>query len=176
MTPLTQFEKEYIQCLGDFFELNYLSKSDGMVFGVLVLRALTPEAGLGQNEIAHLVEKSKATVSRALDSLVQNGFCAYNLVETELKSPKVSKSKKLGRAKRRYFFDSEFRKISELKLDEQINGVSAIKTDLERIKGNIPTPEINNHQAFFSSAERLNSTLELWLLAYQKMKETFQNE
>ncbi|MHA2218154.1 MAG: helix-turn-helix domain-containing protein [Candidatus Hodarchaeales archaeon] len=139
-----------------------------MVFGVLVLRTLTPEAGLGQNEIANLVGKSKATVSRVLDSLVQNGFCAYNI--------KGTKQKKMGRAQRRYFFDSEFRKISELKLDQQINGVKAIKTDLERIKGEISTLEIKNHQEFFSSAERLNSALEMWLLAYQEMKEIFQNK
>ncbi|MHA2112883.1 MAG: hypothetical protein ACW98W_15505, partial [Candidatus Hodarchaeales archaeon] len=118
----------------------------------------------------------KATVSRVLDSLVQNGFCAYNLLETELKSIKGTKQKKMGRAQRRYFFDSEFRKISELKLDQQINGVKAIKTDLERIKGEISTLEIKNHQEFFSSAERLNSALEMWLLAYQEMKEIFQNK
>ena len=147
-----------------------------MVFGVLVLRTLTPEAGLGQNEIAHLVGKSKATVSRVLDSLVQNRFCAYNLLETEVKSIKGTKQKKMGRAQRRYFFDSEFRKISELKLDQQINGVKAIKTDLERIKGEISTLEIKNHQEFFSSAERLNSALEMWLFAYQKMKDIFQNK
>ncbi len=147
-----------------------------MVFGVLVLRALTPEAGLGQNEIAHLVGKSKATISRVLDLLVQNGFCAYNLLETELESTKGTKHKKMGRAQRRYYFDSEFRKISELKLDQQINGVKAIKKDLEKIIGDIPTSESYNHQEFFSSAERLNFTLEKWLFAYKKMKEIIQNK
>jgi predicted transcriptional regulator len=175
VTTLTRHEKEYIKCLGDFFKLNYLSRSEGMVFGVLVLRALTPEAGLGQNEIANLVGKSKATVSRVLDSLVQSGFCAYNLIETELKSAKGSKQKRMGRAQRRYYFDSEFQKISELKLDEQINGVKTIKANLENIKADVSTTETTNHQEFFSSAERLNSALEKWLLAYQKMKEIFQN-
>jgi hypothetical protein len=54
--------------------------------------------------------------------------------------------------------------------------VKTIKTDLERIKGEISTVEIKNHQELFSSAERLNSALEMWLLAYQKMKEIFQNK
>ena len=176
MTPLTYHEKEYLKCLEDFFELNFLSKSEGMVFGVLVLRALTPEAGLGQSDIAHLVGKSKATVSRLLDSLKQNGFCAYNLLETELKPTNGTKQKKMGRAQRRYYFNSEFGEISELKLEQQIEGVKVIKTDLKKIIEGISTSDTNNHQVLFASTDHLNSALDMWLLAYQKMKEVFQNK
>ena len=176
MNSLTYHEKEYLRCLGDFFELSYLSKSEGRVFGVLVLRALTPETGLGQSEIAQLVGKSKATVSRILDSLVQNGFCAYNLLETELKPTNGTKQKKMGRAQRRYYFNSEFGKIAELKLEQQIEGVKAIETDLKKIVKNISTTEINNHQVLFSSTEHLSSALDKWALAYQKMKGVFQDK
>jgi len=176
VTSLTYHEKEYLKCLGDFFELSFLSKSEGMVFGVLVLRALTPEAGLGQSDIALLVGKSKATVSRILDSLVQNGFCAYNLLETELKPTNGTKQRKMGRAQRRYYFNSEFGEIAELKLEQQIEGVMAIKTDLKKIIGDISTSDSNNHQVLFSSAEHLNSALDKWVLVYQKMKKVFQNK
>ncbi|MHA1976257.1 MAG: helix-turn-helix domain-containing protein [Candidatus Hodarchaeales archaeon] len=176
MISLTYHEKEYLRCLGDFFELSYKSKSEGMVFGVLVLRALTPETGLGQNEIAELVGKSKATVSRILDSLVQNGFCAYNLLETELKPTNGMKQKKMGRAQRRYYFNSEFGEIAELKLEQQIEGVMAIKTDLKKIREDISTSDTNIHQGLFSSTDHLDSALDKWALAYQKMKEVFHNE
>lgn len=99
-----------------------LSETLGLVFGLLYLKALSPENGLTQKEISALIGKSKSTVSRMLDLLVDQGFCTYNLRDNEM-----------ARAERLYFVKGSFKGIAIERVKKSLRENALLKNSLLQV-------------------------------------------
>ena len=152
--PLNKHEKEFIDCFSEFYELRGRSEALGLVFGTLFLRSLTPDKGMTQKDIATLITKSKSTVSRMLDLLVDQGFCSYNLEENEL-----------IRAERRYFIKSSFREITISRTRKSIVENNLLKNNLQNIKDNVSGETIDQNHDLLMQISQFSDLINLLNLA-----------
>lgn len=127
MKELSSYEKEFIQCFQHFYEQRGRSETLGQVFGLLFIRAPSPQKGLSQKEISLLLDKSKSSVSRALDLITDQGFCSYVLVDNEY-----------ARAERKYSVKGSFKELSISRTEKELQENLSLKEDLVKIKNRIP--------------------------------------
>jgi DNA-binding transcriptional regulator GbsR (MarR family) len=132
---LTVYEKEFITCFQRFYELRGRSETLGLVFGLLFIRAPSSTKGLSQKEIAFLVDKSKSSVSRVLEILIDQGFCSYKLEDNEA-----------ARAERKYYIKGSFKELTIDRTDRSLKSESSLKVELKQIKNSIPKIEKQSHQ------------------------------
>ncbi|MHA1984890.1 MAG: hypothetical protein ACW967_11080, partial [Candidatus Hodarchaeales archaeon] len=63
LQPLSEFEKEFINIWGQLYENRSQSRLLGEIWGLITLKADSPENGLDQQEISNILHKSLSTVS-----------------------------------------------------------------------------------------------------------------
>ena len=98
--------------------------------------------GLSQKEIALLLDTSKSSISRALDLIVDQGFCSYTLEDNEF-----------ARAERKYYIKGSFKELTVNRTETSIKTNSLLKTDLERIKVSVPVSEEQSNQELLTKID-----------------------
>jgi DNA-binding transcriptional regulator GbsR (MarR family) len=151
---LNQNEEEFIKCFSEFYEMRGRSETLGLVFGILFLRALNPLDGLTQKDITSLIGKSKSTVSRILDLLVDQKFCAYNLEENEL-----------TRAERRYYIQGSFKDLTISRTQKSIIENNLLNKNLQKIKDNIPEEEVSQNEIVITQIDQFTDLIMILNLA-----------
>lgn len=76
-TELSQFERNLLEIFGRYYEKRGMPNALGQIYILLAYKAPNPEAGLDQQYIANIIDRSVSTASRLLNKLVQMGFADY---------------------------------------------------------------------------------------------------
>jgi DNA-binding transcriptional regulator GbsR (MarR family) len=147
---LTTFEKEFIECFQRFYELRGRSDTLGQVFSILFIRAGTSDKGLSQTEISSLLHKSKSSISRALDLIVEQGFCTYRLEDNENE-----------RAERKYFIKGSFKQLAISRTERSLRENTSLKKNLEQIRDDIPTSKKQKNQDLITQIDNFNNLIDM---------------
>lgn len=161
---LNQHERDFINCFSEFYKWQGRSETLGLVFGVLFLRTASPGKGLTQKEITTLIGKSKSTVSRILDLLIDQGFCKYNLEENDD-----------TRAERQYSVKGSFKEISISRTQKSIIENDSLKYNLQKIKDNVPEDEIHQNSGLLHQIASFSELINLLNLSEKNTLELLQN-
>lgn len=161
---LNKYEKDFINCFSEFYEWRGRSETLGLVFGVLFLRTVSPNKGITQKEITSLIGKSKSTVSRILDLLIDQGFCKYDLEENDD-----------TRAERRYSVKGSFKEITLARTQKSILENESLKNNLQEITENIHEQEIYNNKDLLDQINNFSELIELLNLSEKNTLSLLQN-
>lgn len=140
------------------------SETLGHIFGLLYLRAISPEKGLSQKQITSLTCKSKSTVSRILELLVNQGFCDYKLEDNEK-----------ARAERLYFIKGSFKETAIARSMKGIEDTTALKNNLKMIAEDMPLGKINRDQELLERIELFTEFIDVLILTYKRTIDIFQD-
>ncbi|MFW9777670.1 MAG: hypothetical protein ACFFE8_02370 [Candidatus Heimdallarchaeota archaeon] len=157
---LNQYEKDFINSFSKFYELKGRSETLGQVFGLIFLRAPSPERGLSQKEIAALIGKSKSSVSRVLDFLLELRFCKYMLEDNEN-----------ARAERKYFVKGNFKELTVDRITQSMAQDASLKADLLKIFENIPRESNTRNQELASMITKFCELIDVLKLSHEKTLE-----
>jgi DNA-binding transcriptional regulator GbsR (MarR family) len=160
---LNQFEMDFINSFSQFYELRGRSETLGQVFGLLFLRAPSPERGLTQKEIASLIGKSKSSISRILDLLIEQQFCAYALEDNEM-----------ARAERRYFVRGSFKELTIDRTKQSMAQDASLKASLQKITESIPNEEKSRNQDLLSMITQFRELIDILKTTQEKTLEILQ--
>jgi hypothetical protein len=89
-----------------------------------------------------LIDKSKSSVSRALELITDQGFCFYILEDNEY-----------ARAERKYYIKGSFKELTINRTEKSLRENSLLKTDLLRIKTNIPETDEQSNQELLTKID-----------------------
>jgi DNA-binding transcriptional regulator GbsR (MarR family) len=157
---LNQYEMDFINSFSKFYELKNRSETLGQVFGLLFLRSPSPERGLTQKEIASLIGKSKSSISRILDLLIEQQFCTYTLEDNEM-----------ARAERRYFIKGSFKELTIDRTKQSRAQDVSLKASLHKITESIPRDEKSQNQELLSIITQFCDLIDLLALSHEKTLE-----
>ncbi|MHA2297851.1 MAG: MarR family transcriptional regulator [Candidatus Hodarchaeales archaeon] len=116
-----------------------------------------------QKQITFLTDKSKSTVSRALELLVDQGFCDYALEDNER-----------GRAERKYFVKGSFKEVAIARAKKSLTNNNLLKKQLQQIVESLPGKEINHNQGLLSRIELFCELIDVLVITEEKTIEIFQ--
>ncbi|MFW9856318.1 MAG: hypothetical protein ACFFFG_14795 [Candidatus Thorarchaeota archaeon] len=157
---LNHNEKDFINSFSRFYELKGRSETLGQVFGLLFLRAPSPERGLSQKEIASLIGKSKSSISRVLDLLLEQQFCTYTLENNEN-----------ARAERKYFVKGSFRALTIDRTKQTMAQDASLKADLLKIAESIPGDKNTRNQELAAVITKFCDLIDVLKLSHEKTLE-----
>jgi hypothetical protein len=89
-----------------------------------------------------LIDKSKSSVSRALELITDQGFCSYILEDNEH-----------ARAERKYYIKGSFKELTINRTEKSLWENSLLKTDLLRIKQSIPVTDKESNQELLTKID-----------------------
>lgn len=138
---LDKYEKEYIEIWGRLYESRGQVKLLGKIWGLLSLKADSPENGLEQNEIVEYLQSSLSSVSRYLKKLVEMNAVKY----IDQKNEK----------NRIYYTGRNFQQITKTRFTASINEYTFILTKLEEIRSGIPSDEKENNFELITQIDQI---------------------
>ena len=152
LSSLSKLEKEFIDIWGDIYERRGQLRSLGELWALLTLKADSPDIGLDQHQIAHYLHSSPSTISRNLKTL------------TEMKIVEYSEQRI-----RKYFTDTNFREISNLRFQATINEYKWTIEELNKIKDSIPSHRNKENENLIETIVFMEKFLQKIIDIYQKI-------
>ncbi|MHA2224818.1 MAG: MarR family transcriptional regulator [Candidatus Hodarchaeales archaeon] len=124
---------------------------------------MSRENGLTQKEIASLIGKSKSSISRILELLVEQGFCNYILEDNEK-----------ARAERRYYVKGSFKELTIARTKKSLASNLSLKNDLQLLTENMTRVETNPSSSLLSKIEQFCDLIDILNLTQENTLEILQ--
>lgn len=162
---MTPHEEEFVNCFGKYFESHKRPVIVGQIFGLLNLKAKTSEAGLTQQEIAAVFEKSLSTVSRALKQMVHLGYCNYIYEDNEQ-----------ARAERKYYAKGSYVELVIARANQYFTDSFPLKNSLKKIIESVLEngADTSSNKDLIDRINFFNKQIDLVIATYDKMTKMIQ--
>jgi DNA-binding MarR family transcriptional regulator len=169
LITLTPLEKEYINVVSKFFELFYHTKTEAKILALFQLKGRTKDSSFSQKEIKATLGKSKATISKTMNALVERERCKY-YIEEEITN---FESKKRVIIERRYYAEQNFQDIIINRMNKSIEEFGIIKSRINNIKDKNINDKSNQSDFLESGTTEFSTILEKWIESYKLTVDIF---
>ncbi|MFW9928335.1 MAG: hypothetical protein ACFFD1_03000 [Candidatus Thorarchaeota archaeon] len=169
---LTQLEDEYLIISTKFFESFYHTETEARILALLQLKARSREESFSQKELMAILGKSKATISRTLNSLFDRQRCKYFIEEKILES----EGKKKVIVERKYYTEQNFRDILITRMTKYIEEFEEMENRIEEIRGKINNEKPDLNKSLKLGTEEFIQTLRKWIETYQTAIKIFKGQ
>ncbi|MHA2105547.1 MAG: hypothetical protein ACW981_19140 [Candidatus Hodarchaeales archaeon] len=142
LQSLSDYEKEFINIWGQLYENRSQSKVLGEIWGLLTLKADSPENGLDQQEISKILHKSLSTVSRQMKTLVDMQIVSFT-----------------DKGIRKYYTSKNFKQITNLRFQASIQEYLWTIEQLNSIKEEISNQEVEEYKNLINTINLTEKTL-----------------
>jgi hypothetical protein len=169
LRSLTPLEKEYLNIVAKFFEIFYHSETEAKVLALLQLKARSKETSFSQKDLMEVLKKSKATISRTMNALIDRERCKYFIEEKILNSG----TKKKIIVERKYYTEQNFKDIIINRMSNYIEEFGNIKTRIQEIKNENINDKLNQSESLKGGTEEFIKILSMWIEVYITSIEIF---